>query len=294
MAEQNVAPTIPDLFQFAFFPYQGPPCSPAEAVRLGFPNAIATLAELSEPEDWSGQVNNTAPYGILKSYIVYTYRRFYIEQKISISRDNQGAAFNTGLLTPFGEELFGYFEPNRRPKAQPWVFYGWKSESDMGMMNRFYPPPEMAQYVRTAAELVYDTGRPLTISIDHIIQHNIERFPPELRKKGMEGMARMCLNSAKDMTLKRLRRNYKIAIPQWYPKLGTEGAQLMLPLDLTNSGTADLALVVSLTDGGSYRGHTVLTLGMAYSNARLVARPDSAWLRPQVANEVLEEVANSI
>lgn len=31
----------------------------------------------------------------------------------------------------------------------------------------------------------------------------------------------------------------------------------------------------------AYRGHTVLTLDMAYTNARLVARPDSDWLLPR-------------
>ena len=31
-------------------------------------------------------------------------------------------------------------------------------------------------------------------------------------------------------------------------------------------------------DGRCYRGNTVLTLDMAYSNARLLARPDPDWL----------------
>ncbi len=32
-----------------------------------------------------------------------------------------------------------------------------------------------------------------------------------------------------------------------------------------------------------YRGSTVLTMGMAYSNARLLARPDGDWLKPSGA-----------
>jgi len=40
-------------------------------------------------------------------------------------------------------------------------------------------------------------------------------------------------------------------------------------------GRADLALVVEKdADRKAYRGNTVLTLDMAYSNARLLARPD--------------------
>ena len=56
-----------------------------------------------------------------------------------------------------------------------------------------------------------------------------------------------------------------------------------MPLDLTGDGRADLALVVSGVGDRAYRGHTVLTLDMAYTNARLVARPDSDWLLPQAA-----------
>ncbi|WP_409152634.1 DUF3825 domain-containing protein [Fretibacterium fastidiosum] len=43
----------------------------------------------------------------------------------------------------------------------------------------------------------------------------------------------------------------------------------------------DLALVVSEhSTGNTCLGHTCLTLNMAYNDARLIARPDSTWLRP--------------
>ena len=42
----------------------------------------------------------------------------------------------------------------------------------------------------------------------------------------------------------------------------------------------DLALVVTKNSSGNfYQGHTCLTLEMAYNNARLIAKPDSNWLR---------------
>ncbi len=82
------------------------------------------------------------------------------------------------------------------------------------------------------------------------------------------------------MTLRRARRNYKVIVPQWNPELGEAGASFLLPLDLTGTGRADLALVVSAIGDKAYRGHTVLGLAEAYANARLVARPDSEWLAP--------------
>ena len=41
----------------------------------------------------------------------------------------------------------------------------------------------------------------------------------------------------------------------------------------------DLALVVERQPSGSYQGQTILPLDIAYSNSRLVARPDSDWLQ---------------
>lgn len=137
----------------------------------------------------------------------------------------------------------------------------------------------MAEYVTSTANLVYDWRRPLKLAYDHILVDNLSRFPPSLQSQPMR--ARQALDHAVDWTLKRVRRNYKVVVPQWYPRLGEGGAQFLMPLDLQGSGTADLALVVSEVGETAYRGHTVLTLEMAYTNARLVARPDSEWLKPE-------------
>ena len=75
---------------------------------------------------------------------------------------------------------------------------------------------------------------------------------------------------------KRIEANYKTIVPQLYKGR----IQLLAPLYLTNPDTADLALVLSLSDDGSvYYGHTCLSIEMAYNNARLIARPDSYWLQ---------------
>lgn len=77
------------------------------------------------------------------------------------------------------------------------------------------------------------------------------------------------------MTQQRVYRNYKTAIPQFH----RGEIQLLLPLCLERPDRADLALVVSRV-GDCYRGDTVLTLQMAYNNARLLTRPDREWLTP--------------
>jgi hypothetical protein len=201
-----------------------------------------------------------------------------MEDKIAVTTDGERAALNTGLLTPHAEEIFGYFQRNRHENAQQWYFMGWVTESDRELLRYFDEPPQMAEYVMSAPDLVYDWRRELKLAYDHILGDNIDRFPTDMRVQPLR--ARQALDSAVHLTLRRVRRNHKLVIPQWYPRLGESGAQFLMPLDLTGDGSADLALVVSAVGDRAYRGHTVLTLDMAYTNARLVARPDSDWLVP--------------
>jgi len=86
------------------------------------------------------------------------------------------------------------------------------------------------------------------------------------------------LRDAKTLAVKRTMWNFKTAIPQYYPRL--DMMSLLLPLALVNDEKVDLAMVVTRNENGSYQGRTVLPLAWAYSNARLVCRPDSDWLSP--------------
>ena len=84
---------------------------------------------------------------------------------------------------------------------------------------------------------------------------------------------------AKLLAEKRIRWNFKTAIPQYYPRFNL--MSLLLPLALINDEVVDIALVVTKNPSGSYLGRTILPLDWAYMNARLVCRPDSDWLVPQ-------------
>ena len=76
---------------------------------------------------------------------------------------------------------------------------------------------------------------------------------------------------------KKVRSNYKVAVPQYYDSK----IQLLLPLCLTSgSPNPDLALVVHKLNDSTYTARTCLTLEMAYMNARLIVKPQSDWLRP--------------
>jgi hypothetical protein len=97
------------------------------------------------------------------------------------------------------------------------------------------------------------------------------------------------LDDALRLAIKRVKWNYKTAIPMYFPTQNI--MSLLLPLAMVNDNQVDIALVTEKTQSGSYLGHTILPLDWAYSNARLVCRPDRDWLIAQniVQDEPEEE-----
>ncbi len=91
------------------------------------------------------------------------------------------------------------------------------------------------------------------------------------------------LKDSIELARKRVRWNYKTAVPSYFPK--RDSMSLMLPLALQDESRPDVALVVELTRSGSYQGQTILTLPQAYIDARLMCRITGDWLTPsQVVN----------
>ena len=84
------------------------------------------------------------------------------------------------------------------------------------------------------------------------------------------------LDDAIELAQKRVEWNFKTAVPAFYPTKNT--MSLLLPLDLTENEQPNVALVVKLMESGAYIGQTILTMKVAYNNARLICRPDSDWL----------------
>ena len=74
-------------------------------------------------------------------------------------------------------------------------------------------------------------------------------------------------------TYKLVKRNYKIAVPQYY----NAKFQFLMPLYFSNMSEPDL--IITIEDKGDYYyGFTHLTKEMAYKNARIVAKPETDWL----------------
>ena len=246
--------------------------------RDSLKSKLLYLASMAQQEQWD--YRGTSDKQILYNYLCYTYDRVKMENKISILEDGSAMCFNTGLLTEHGADIFAYFVRNTNPNkkdGQDWYLFGFKQRSDFEM-RAFKNYPDIADYFTTPADFIYDKSMELSIDYDHIIDDNYERFVAVgLTDKYMiNGL----LENAVKRIIEKVKRNYKLAIPQYYTdkNTGESKIQLLLPLFLQSKDVADLALVVDKGEY-SYVGKTILTLEWAYVNSRRIVRPDVEWLK---------------
>lgn len=275
---------------------------------------IKRLKEFALDERWYYKTQNPDfPYPILSSYLHYTFYKLSQEKEKIISTDKY-AVFNSGLVDKRYEPIHVLFEKNEN-FTQPWklVDFCIPGEGYAGkeLVRNFKKMPDRAHYFDDVSDMLYDTraGQP-ELDMKHIILDNAGRLPlsflsenspkdfklrnPELlsideRKIYFSLLAsaiekdtktyRNLTNRLKDaitLAVKRIQWNFKTAIPMYFPTMNK--MSLLLPLSLVDDEIVDVALVAEKTKSGNYIGHTILPLNWAYSNARLVARPDSDWL----------------
>lgn len=253
-----------DLFDFAWFGTQ----------NTTFEDYVRELKEKSLEEDWGD--NNK----ILKNYLSFTFK-YSAEQNnknpelnyIVENFDKSAASFNTGLFDVNYNPIYAFFKKNRVYNRQPWFFIGFKIPSDIEM-NSFSTLPKRIQYFINADELIFKPDAEIRINVPHIIEdeRNRSRLPASVLSYS-DQMIKTLLEGAVELAKKKISANYTLAVPQFY-----QGQlQLLLPLEITQSGISEMALAVKY-ENGIYSGRTALTMDMAYNNARLITKPESSWL----------------
>lgn len=245
-----------ELFEYAWIP--------------DFFGKIKDLKNLAMKEDWDYKKRPTGKDPILVNYVKHTFKKVYEEGKVL--EQNRYAVFNTGLVTELQEEIFALFQENKKESSQKWFFIGWRKQSDRDLL-KFNNLPDCANYFENSSDLIYDTHLELRSNVNHIIDDNLDRFPVSIRSMDRYQISVILEGTINDAK-RRIRRNYKTAVPQYY----NGKLQLLLPLCLTSKADADLALVID-KENGVYRANTCLTLDMAINNARLIAKPDDEWLK---------------
>lgn len=251
-------------------------------------------------EEWTfgGDEEHKTAYPILESYLKhYTVKLFNETSEegnmnygnVLFTEDKSKCLFNTGLLDTYANEIFiygdAYYGANnfligvRNPVCETSA----RKLEQIGFEN---PTPNMLKFFEFVDELVYDPKIKVDFSdsekLTHIIEDNIRRFPEDVQKqieKGRFQQVAATLKSAAEAAEKIAARNYKYVVPQWRPQ--EKKIQFLMPiyLDLEYASSPDFALVLN-REGNYYIPETILTLSMAYTNARLLCKPDDTWLQP--------------
>ena len=170
-----------------------------------------------------------------------------------------------------------------RPAATgPVTFFnGFFKETDKFFTTNFSVLPPLADYCDNAKDLIYDNKLELSLRKEHIIDDNFERFV-EAGYSSKE-LINVLLDSAKGTLEKKLRRNFKLALPFYYRNTDTGECKIQLLAPLYFPGApVRLALVLNKVQSDAkeyYEGVTVLPVEWAYMNARLIVKPDEEWAK---------------
>jgi len=200
--------------------------------------------------------------------------------RASLSRKSKQIVFNTGLLNKYFKEI--YIICDYDPATQGVPIYRNPSiclEGDNRFARNFDKKPPRVAFFKDISEIIFDSGLGVDTNDGHIVRDNIDRIPQKYQELYTESQLYMLFQSAVNFAARLAERNYKLIVPQYWPK--TNSIQFLMPIYLSGefAGRPDFALVLEKRPT-CYQGTTILTLDMAYQNARLVAKPDDFWLNP--------------
>lgn len=243
---------------------------------------LEMLVKMAQPEKWTyKKIKDKDPYRILRNYIQFTYNRLDEENKLLDSPNGNFRCMNTGLLTVYNQEIIAIFAKNDKEGKQPWFFNGFFKETDKFFTTNFSSLPLLADYSNNVKDLIYDNCLELNLRKEHIIDDNFERFV-EAGYSSKE-LISVLLDSAKVTLEKKLKRNFKLALPFYYRNTDTGESKIQLLAPLYFPGApVRLALVLNKIQSNAkeyYEGVTVLPVEWAYMNSRLIVKPDEEWAK---------------
>jgi len=241
------------------------------------PRFLEEVANMANKEEkWTyANYQSRQKHPILRSYLAKTYER--VKQQGKLVREGSRVLFNTGLIDEYFKEIYVVCDED---PGNPAVLLNARPvlENDRIVLEEFKNrKPAMASFFDTLADVIFDPAREVVTNDVHIIKENIERIPAEYRSM-RPSLLFALFQSAVEFARVMARRNYKLVVPQFY----AGQIQFLMPIYLSGkfSGAPDCALALERIHD-CYRGNTILTLDMAYQNARLIAKPDPTWLNPE-------------
>lgn len=254
---------------------------------------------LSEPWQFKDDIKSNT---VLKSYLEHTYYRLkeleenkQDTEECYVYQDNNYIAFNSGLLSKkWVKPLIIKGEKKTiRVKVfddEPeWEWHYVKSAKVYEEGNRVLmgiPDLPVAKYFAKIEDLLFHAERKIKIQDEHIFEGRLDRVRfyrnvqldkvSDEKREELMGDALRRFNEAVKKACEMAKRNYKFVLPIYYRTGGT--MQFLLPIYFDDED-AECALVLDWDAKAKiYRGSTILDLKMAYTDARLICRPDVFWL----------------
>ncbi len=254
---------------------------------------LESVAINAVPEPWnfSGKVYS-CKYPILKSYLENIFGKLRREaaegkeNKVVYSSDGQHILFNTNLPDTFGHDILILADVRKKSNGEEYYENPYMSKSGLYGRRQYgfntNATPEPATFFEDVNEVIFQSSWQIDTNFDHlshIIQDNRSRFPKEYQGKAPIEVAGD-LEKAIGLATRMAKRNFKYIAPMYRPQ--KNGIQLLMPIYLSGSykQAPDFALVLTPEDG-IYVPETILPIEGAYQNARLIAMPDEAWLKPE-------------
>lgn len=288
---------------------------------------LGALATMATPEHWDfpGEgVGRPSRYGILREYLCITFHRAMAQGLVAQAADGSLAAFDTGLFTPFGQDIYACFAPNRGDISWKSAGFCVAGSGELGgeLVAKLDPLPRPVSYLRDLGDVTPDTSRLAVLDTDAILTHRLGVLPRAFLEDELQASptARDLLAKAvaqegtpageKDLAL--LARAIK-SDPGLYRRLGraldealaltlcrvrasyriaapaydptTDSVRLLLPLCLVSDSQADCALVLAPQPSGNYQGVTIMSLDRARVCARVISAEQPAWLGRTAAQQ---------
>ena len=240
-----------------------------------FSKKIDRLQSIAIQENW-GKPTDKTNHPVLYNYIVHYFKKAHADKLIVFSKnekDEKIACFNTGLLTPHYDDIYAYFVVNTSNSNHQEWFLADFLQSGSYKLACIEKLPSIAQFFSCIDDLYYDTSLELRLNAEHIVDDNYDRFPENLKQFDKTILINLIEGAIKIVT-KRIQRNYKTAVPQYF----NGQIQFLIPLCLTSTTKPDIAITIYKREN-HYYGATCLTMDMAYNNARLLVKPEIDWLR---------------
>jgi len=224
----------------------------AQLVLIGtWDELLSELAATTVPERWD--YPGETDHAVLREYVVVTFHRIVREDKLAAAADGSLASFDTGLVTPEGDDVYAYLAP--RAGDIPWELVGFcvAGQGKLGtrLEGMFERLPLPARYLEDVPTPPFAHRDRVTVS-------------PSVRCPSSQPLEQHVTS-----ILRRAEEGLGVIAPAYDP--ADESIRLLLPLDATH------ALVVAQRDDG-YEVVATMPLERARTCARVVSAAIPSWL----------------